>query len=71
MKIKQKYVVRNLEKEKIFKDKLLSLNFINNDSYYVFDGNDEELFNFLDIEIVNLKSLGDVYYSDKFKNRKL
>ncbi len=35
---KTKYVVRNLEKEKIFKDKLLSLNFINNDSYYVFNG---------------------------------
>ena len=68
---KTKYVVRNLEKEKIFKDKLLSLNFINNDSYYVFNGNDEELFNFLDIEIMNLKSLGDVYYSDKFKNRKI
>ena len=48
--------VRNLEKEKIFKDKLLSLNFINNDSYYVFNGSDEELFNFLDIEIMNLKS---------------
>ena len=68
---KTKYVVRNLEKEKIFKDKLLSLNFINNDSYYVFNGSDEELFNFLDIEIMNLKSLGDVYYSDKFKNRKI
>ena len=68
---KANYVVRNLEKEKIFKDKLLSLNFINNDSYYVFNGSDEELFNFLDIEIMNLKSLGDVYYSDKFKNRKI
>ena len=68
---KTKYVVRNLEKEKIFKDKLLPLNFINNDSYYVFNGSDEELFNFLDIEIMNLNSLGDVYYSDKFKNRKI
>ena len=58
-------------KEKIFKDKLLSLNFINNDSYYVFNGSDEELFNFLDIEIMNLKSLGEVYYSDKFKNRNI
>ena len=68
---KSKYVVRNLEKEKIFNDKLLSLNFKNNGSYYIFNGDDTELFNFLDIEIMNLKSLGDVYYSDKFKNRKI
>lgn len=68
---KTKYIVRNLEKEKVFRDKLLSLNFISNDSYYIFNGDDTELFNFLDIDIMNLKSLGDVYYSDKFKNKKI
>lgn len=68
---KSKYIIRNLEKEKVFNDKLLSLKFINNGSYYVFNGDDTELFNFLDIEIMNLKSLGDVYYSDKLKNKKI
>ncbi len=68
---KTKYIVRNLEKEKIYKDKLLSLNFINNGSYFIFNGDDNELFNFLDIDIMTLKSLGDVYYSDKFKNKKI
>ena len=68
---KTKYIVRNLEKEKIFKDKLLSLNFIYNGSYYIFNGDDIDLFNFLDIDIMTLKSLGDVYYSDKFKNKKI
>ena len=52
---KTKYIVRNLEKEKIFKDKLLSLNFIYNGSYYVFNGDDIELFNFLDIRYNDLK----------------
>ncbi len=66
-----KYVVRNLEKEKIYKDKLKSLNFKKDKDLYVFKGDDSDLFNFLDIEIMQLKDLGDVYYSDKFKQRKI
>ncbi len=66
-----KFILRNLEKEKIFEDKLISLKFKKDGNTYVFRGDDYDLFNFLDLEIMHLKDLGDVYYSDKFKARKI
>ncbi|MGL5346233.1 MAG: SNF2 helicase associated domain-containing protein [Peptostreptococcaceae bacterium] len=67
----KKYVLRNLEKEKFYMDKLTSLHFVKENKHYSFKGSDEDLYNLLNIEIMNLKDLGDVYYSDKFKARKI
>ena len=38
---------------------------------YVFKGNDEQLYDFLSKEINRLKNIGEVYYSDKFKEKKI
>ncbi|MGL6107160.1 SNF2 helicase associated domain-containing protein [Romboutsia sp.] len=67
----EKFILKNLEKEKFYQDKLLALNFSKGNKNYLFKGNDEDLFNFLNIEIMQLKDLGDVYYSDKFKSKKI
>ena len=67
----KKYILRNTEKEKFYIDKLISLYFSKENKHYIFKGNDSELFNFLNIDIMHLKDLGDVYYSDKFKNKKI
>ncbi|MGL5311826.1 MAG: SNF2 helicase associated domain-containing protein [Peptostreptococcaceae bacterium] len=67
----EKYILRNLEKEKFYMDKLIALNFVKENKHYSFKGNDEDLFNLLNVDIMHLKDLGDVYYSDKFKARKI
>lgn len=67
----KKYILRNLEKEKFYSDKLIDLNFTKENKHYSFKGNDSELFNLLNVDIMQLKDLGDVYYSDKFKTKKI
>ncbi|MEF9991714.1 MAG: DEAD/DEAH box helicase [Romboutsia sp.] len=67
----EKYILPDTKKEKIFKNKLISYNFLMEGSYYIFRGDDDELFNFLNTELNNLKELGDIYYSDKFKSKKI
>ena len=66
-----KFILNDLEKENIIKTHLTSLGFIFNNKIYLFKGNDTELYNLLSMEIVKLKNLGEVYYSDKFKSRKI
>lgn len=67
----QKFILRDLEKENVIKNKLNALKFILDNKVYVFKGNDLDLYAFLNEEIINLKDFGDVYYSDKFKSKKI
>ena len=38
---------------------------------YIFKGNDYQLYDFLSTEINRLKNIGEVYYSDKLKEKKI
>lgn len=38
---------------------------------YIFKGNDAQLYDFLSIEINRLKNIGEVYYSEKLKEKKI
>lgn len=66
-----KFVVPDIEKENQIKLQLLGYNFIEKSNSFLFSGNDENLFEFLDVNLEELKELGDIYYSDKFKNKKI
>ncbi|WP_304340675.1 DEAD/DEAH box helicase [Metaclostridioides mangenotii] len=66
-----KFIVPDIEKENQIKLELLGYNFIEKSNAFLFAGTDEDLFEFLDVELEELKNLGDIYYSDKFKGNKI
>ncbi|MGL4911177.1 MAG: SNF2 helicase associated domain-containing protein [Romboutsia sp.] len=66
-----KFILNDIEKENIIKAHLTSLGFSFDNKFYLFKGNDTQLYDLLNKEIRNLKDFGDVYYSDKFKSRKI
>lgn len=67
----KKFILKDLEKENSMKNKLINLSFILDNKTYVFKGNDLDLYALLNEEIINLKNFGDVFYSDKFKAKKI
>ncbi|MGL5327768.1 MAG: SNF2 helicase associated domain-containing protein [Peptostreptococcaceae bacterium] len=67
----KKFVLKDLESENKIRNTLIDLNFTLNNKFYIFSGNDSDLYAFLSKDILNLKDLGDIYYSDKFKSRKI
>ncbi|MDR1773537.1 MAG: SNF2 helicase associated domain-containing protein, partial [Clostridioides sp.] len=70
---------KNLESENSLNEELRNLTSTENSTVickevtysFVFSGNDDDLFNFVEIGINKLLDLGTVYYSSKFKNRKV
>lgn len=66
---KKKFIIRDLEKENEAVYRLHSNYFEKDKDKYIFKGNDEQLYDFLNIEINRLKNIGDVYYSDKLKEK--
>ena len=68
---KKQFVIRDLEKENEAIYRLYSNYFEKDKDKYVFKGNDNQLYDFLDSEINRLKNIGEVYYSDKLKEREI
>lgn len=68
---KKQFVIRDLEKENEAIYRLNSNYFEKDKDKYVFKGNDNQLYDFLNSEINRLKNIGEVYYSDKLKERKI
>ena len=66
-----KFLIRDIEKEKEAVYRLYTNYFENYKDKYVFKGNDNQLYDFLSSEINRLKNIGDVYYSDKLKEKKI
>ena len=66
-----KFIIRNIEKEEEAIYRLYTYHFKKYKNKYVFKGNDEQLYDFLSKEINRLKNIGEVYYSDKFKEKKV
>ena len=68
---KDKYLIRDIEKEEEAIYRLYTNFFEKQDDKYVFRGNDEQLYDFLSKEINRLKNIGEVYYSDKLKEKRI
>lgn len=66
-----KFIIRNIEKEEEAIYRLYTYNFEQYKDKYIFRGNDAQLYDFLTKEIDRLKNIGDVYYTDKFKEKKI
>lgn len=66
-----KIIIRDNEKEIKILDILNELNFYYDNDIFKFNGDDEELYLFLKEKYKQLEELGEVYYSDRFKERKV
>ncbi|MEW9079382.1 DEAD/DEAH box helicase [Terrisporobacter glycolicus] len=66
-----KFIIRDFEKEKEGVYRLYSNFFEKDKDKYIFKGNDNQLYDFLNRDINSLKNIGEVYYSDKLKERKI
>ena len=67
----KKFIIRDLEKENEAIYRLYANYFEKDKDKYIFKGNDNQLYDFLNIEINRLKNIGEVYYSDKLKEKKI
>ena len=66
-----KFIIRNIEKEEEAIYRLYTNYFEKEKDKYIFRGTDSQLYDFLTKEINRLKNIGEVYYSDKFKEKKV
>ena len=65
------YVIRNLNMEEQIEDKLNKFSFYRNNEKFIFNGGDEKLFEILSGGLSELKKVSTVFYSDRFKDRKI
>ena len=66
-----KIIIRDIEKENKILRVIKETGFENIKKSFIFQGNDEKLYLFLTKEYKKLEELGEVFYSNKFKERKL
>ncbi len=66
-----KFVIREVEREEEALYRLYSYYFEKDKDKFIFRGNDYQLYDFLTKEIDRLKNIGEVYYSDKLKEKKV
>lgn len=66
-----KFVIKEIEKEEEAIYRLYTYYFEKDNDKYIFRGNDTQLYDFLSKEIDRLKNIGEVYYSDKLKEKKI
>ncbi len=67
----KKFILPDKNKEKEIANILISYGFFKEHMVYVFRDNDLNLYNFLNEGILKLKEIGEIYYSDKFKSKRL
>ncbi|SFA91932.1 DEAD/DEAH box helicase [Clostridium frigidicarnis] len=68
---KGKYLIRNLIKENEVENRLNEFKFYKYKEKFKFIGNDEDLYLFLNENLNKLTEIGQVYYSDRFKDQKI
>lgn len=66
-----KIIIRDIEKENKILRVIKETGFENIKKSFIFQGDEEKLYLFLTKEYKKLEELGDVFYSNKFKERKL
>ncbi|MGL4772509.1 MAG: SNF2 helicase associated domain-containing protein, partial [Clostridium sp.] len=67
----EKIIIRDGKKEEAILNALEFLTIIKRDNTFIFNGNEERIYDFLREDYKALESLGEVYYSDKFKERRI
>lgn len=68
---KDKIIIRDKNKEFEIRRVIENLNISMKDKKLVFNGDEEELYDLLTAGYKGLESFGEVYYSERFKNRKV
>ena len=68
---KNKIIIRDANKEESILEVLTNLNFSYENNIFRFSGDEYALYLFLASKYKELESLGDVYYSDRFRDRKV
>lgn len=68
--IKEKIIIRENNKEQDVLNTLYELNFEYNNKQFVFEGNEEDLYNFIKEDYKKLEPFGDIYYSDRLKEKR-
>lgn len=68
---KEQIIIRDLKKENLIEESLKKLKFFRSKGKFVFNGDDEELYSFLSSDLDEIRKLGEIYYSDRFKERKI
>ncbi len=66
-----KFIIKDMQKEEDAIYRLYTYYFEKEKSKYIFKGNDSQLYDFLSFEINRLKNIGEVYYSDKLKAKRI
>ena len=65
------YVIRNINEEEKIEQLLNNLSFYRNNDKFIFNGNDEKLFELLSKDLTVLKEEATIFYSDRFKERRI
>ena len=68
---KNKIIIRDSNKEEQILETLTNLNFSYENNIFIFNAPEYDLYLFLGDKYKELELLGDVYYSDRFKDRKV
>lgn len=67
----KKLILRDLKKENEIINMLENFKFLKHKDRFLFRGREEELYDFLNSDIQSFSKIGEVYYSDKFKEQKI
>lgn len=68
---KNNIIIRDYEEEEKILLTLKELKFVIKDNKFIYKGNDSDLFYFVQEGIEKLTEIGEVYYSERFKNNKI
>ncbi|MGG7176319.1 SNF2 helicase associated domain-containing protein [Clostridium paraputrificum] len=63
-----KHIIRDIEKEEELINELEKFQFYKSSKYFIFNGNDDDMYYFLVRGAEILQSFGELYYSESFKN---
>ena len=69
--MKEKIVIRDNNKEQEILDMLDQLKFEYSNNEFIFKGNEEAFYNFIKEDYKKLEAFGDIYYSDRLKEKKV
>ena len=67
----EQYIIRNLNKEQHIENVLNGHKFYRDKGKFIFNGNDENLYEFFLSDLKDVKECAEVFYSDRFKDRKI
>ena len=67
----EQYIIRDLNKEQNIENVLNRHSFYRDKGKFIFNGDDDKLYEFLLSDLKDVKECGEVFYSDRFKDRKI